>query len=166
MVKGQRATEQQPNSKQIFAYDQIDYYHNSSIDNKGFSELHKNMNRSTADSIKLMVYCYGIPANEQDTAFLSYLKEMGYTQSQINPVKFASIDTILHEMENSDAAAACIRRYRDILIFRKNGAVVGMAKFCFECPTSRFDGFGRSAVGFADVDHLAQILDIKPIKRG
>lgn len=139
--------------KHLLDYDGIDYYQNASITKELYRTLYKNATRSVADSMKFGIYGLNIPNSISDTVFVSYLSEMGYKMSKIDPTLFPSIDSVFTDMFSEHAAYACIKRYKDILIFRKGGQIIATAKICFSCGESRV--FGLSAKHYGNV-----ILDL------
>ncbi|MNE34171.1 hypothetical protein D3C80_1278810 [compost metagenome] len=151
--------------KHFFDYDEIDYYQNF-LDKEGVIGIFNNSRRSPEDSFKLMIFMYNVPRSESDTAFISYLDDMGYRMRKLHPNKFPAVDSLLAGMIENQAAAACIRKYRDILIFRKNGAITGTAKFCFECSSNQVHAIGGIHIdGIPDLERLESILEIHRIKK-
>lgn len=66
---------------------------------------------------------------------------------------------------------ACIAEYRDVLVFKKNGKVTGIAKICFHCQQYSFAGdsfFGSDSFGAGDEFDklLAIVLENSGIKVG
>ena len=58
-------------------------------------------------------------------------------------------------------ATACIHVYRDILIFKKEGKVIGTAKICFDCMSKQIKGTTANTENFGqdgDYEKLEKIL--------
>jgi len=147
--------------KLFFDYDAIDYYFND-INEHASHELYDNHNTSADDSIRTNVILGFTPTDMNDLAFIDKLETFGYSKSSINPSAFKEINDLFSERTPGDAMlSACIYIYRDILIFKKNGKVVGTAKICFACGDSQIKGttaytgmFGQNG----DYERLAKIV--------
>ena len=69
-----------------------------------------------------------------DTIELHNIDEIGYVKQKIVENKFEKLNQIFCERKHKEALAmAYIAIYRDILVFKKNGRIIGTAKICFEC---------------------------------
>jgi hypothetical protein len=157
--------ESTPTSKivgpKFFTYDSIDYYLND-YDEEKLSDLYDNQSKSVLDSIKMGVLLGDIPKSISDLSFINWLDKIGYKKSSLDKSKFPQIDSIFVEKSPTDIiVAACIQVYRDILIFKKNGKVIGTAKICFDCDDHQIYGtkvktdyFGQNG----DFGRLANLL--------
>ena len=80
----------------------------------------------------------------------------------IDKSKFESIDKIFIEKSTlENIATACIHVYRDILIFKKEGKVIGTAKICFDCMSKQIKGTTANTENFGqdgDYEKLEKIL--------
>lgn len=151
------------NSKgeKYFEYDEIEYY-KSEIEEDQIGVLYDNQKKSKIDSLKMGVILGEIPKSISNTGFIQNLKYFGYTKSKIDSTKFNKIDEIFTKKRHSELYAnACIYIYRDILIFKKNSKIIGVAKICFGCDAKVIVGtkvnteeFGMSG----DYEKLRKIL--------
>jgi hypothetical protein len=147
-----------------FEYDELIHYKNDFDENK-IGELYDNQDKSDLDSLKMGVILNDTPKSINDTTFLKKLETFGYKKSIISKTKFNKIDEIFTEKKHSEVlSAACVYVYRDILIFKRNSKIIGIAKICFDCGDSEIVGtkantneFGQSG----DFDTLYEILNKK-----
>ncbi|RYZ48360.1 MAG: hypothetical protein EOP49_18870 [Sphingobacteriales bacterium] len=148
--------------KPFFDYDEIDYYTNRTFSQDDLPGLWDHQERSAFDSMKSGVITDDIPRNVKDLSFIDSLPRMGYEKRVVDQSKFADIGEIFSEKEvKNNVATTCIYIYRDILIFKKQGAVIGTAKICFGCMDHQITGSKAQTGNFGqdgDYDKLEQIL--------
>lgn len=148
--------------KKFFDYNEIDYYHIETKENE-IIELDQNQDKSKIDKLKYHLIYDTIPKNINDLDFLNYMDKIGYLKKKINPSKFESINKIFVEKpEEEIIIAACIPVFRDILVFKKNSKVTGIAKICFSCHQYRIIGTDANTENFGsnnDYSQLGNILD-------
>lgn len=144
----------------FFEYDKIEYYFNNF---KGVRHLiYENRNKSKLDSLKWSVLFGNTPQNISDISFIGKLNKIGYQKSLIETSQFVDIDNIFVEKVTKDnVATGCIYIYRDILVFKKNERIVGIAKVCFECMANQIIGTIANTTNFGqdgDYDRLKKLL--------
>ncbi len=103
-----------------------------------------------------------IPDSSTDGAFIAMLEQVGYRKEVMASAKFKEIDGIFMEKQTSEnLATACIPVYRDILVFKKEGKVTGVAKICFSCGAYQIKGTTAHTANFGqdgDYGKLERIL--------
>ncbi|MFP3592845.1 hypothetical protein [Chryseobacterium sp. SIMBA_038] len=148
--------------KTFFDYDQIDYYSINLGEGK-IKELYENQDKSKVDKYKYTVTIDETPETITDLDFLNYMEMIGYVKKKIDKSKFPQINKIFVEKTASDGyAAACIPVFRDILIFKKQEKVIGIAKICFSCHQYRIIGTHANKENFGtnnDYEKLEFILN-------
>lgn len=81
---------------------------------------------------------------------------------QIDQSKFEQIDKIFREkIVFNKIETACIPWYNDILIFKKKGEIVGIAKINFDCGTNIIIGTNANTENFGqegDYEKLKELL--------
>ena len=147
--------------KKFFDYDEIVYYFNN-YDESKIQELSDNQSKSDIDSIKMGVILGNIPKNISDLSFIDKLEKIGFVKNSVDKSKFADIDKIFIEKSvNENVATACIYIYRDILVFKREGKIVGTAKMCFGCMANQINGTTANTENFGqdgDYDRIEKIL--------
>jgi len=98
--------------------------------------------------------------------FIKDLVGFGFVKQQVPSAKFAKINEILfNEKSKGRKATGCKPFYRDILVFRRDARLVGIAKICFECNQSYMIGIEHQTRNFGeknDYENLEKILKTKP----
>jgi hypothetical protein len=147
--------------KKFFNYDKIDYYH-SNFDSKNSLELLDSEPNSLLDSIKVAVLFGETPESINDTSCINQLTKVGYTKQNINKEKFSKIDSIfIEKTTTTNDGTNCVYIYRDILIFKKQNKIIGIAKICFSCFGNRIVGAKANKINFGqdgDYDKLKSII--------
>lgn len=114
-------------------FDTVEYYtlKNDSLidyDNKG-------------DSIAIEILNNDYPSELNNKEFYKVVQQQKFLKKIIknnDVAKLNEIFTPTYSIVFSENA--CIPNYRDILIFKKNSSVVGLAKICLECKQYHFVG--------------------------
>jgi hypothetical protein len=85
---------------------------------------------------------------------------MGYKMSRIDQELYPSIDSVFMDMSSENAAYACLKKYKDLLIFRKEGQITATVKICFSCGESRVYGISDKHYGnvILDLDQMNFLL--------
>ncbi|QQV04497.1 MULTISPECIES: hypothetical protein [Chryseobacterium] len=147
--------------KKFFDYDAIEHYQ-TDFDKLKIGELYDNKSKSKIDLLKEGVILGDIPHSISDLAFIKNLEQIGFKKTIVDKSKFKSIEEIFVEKTTlENIATACIYVYRDILIFKKESKVVGIAKICFDCLANQIKGTTANTENFGqdgDYGKLAKIL--------
>ncbi|MCU7615714.1 hypothetical protein NZ698_00770 [Chryseobacterium sp. PBS4-4] len=144
--------------KTFFNYDEIDHY---KIEIDDADDLYFDQNISSIDQLKYKVIYQNTPENIDDLDFLNFLNEIGYLKQKINSTDFNNIDNIFIEKpEEEMMTAGCIAIFRDILVFKKNNEVTGVAKICFSCHKYQIVGTETNTDNFGSNNDYSQLADI------
>lgn len=157
----QRKSTKQVIGNKYFDYDEILHFEKrinfSRVSNLYFGEL-----KTKIDSMRNGVYFKNIPNDISDSSVVFLFKKLGYKKSFINKSKFKDIDQIFIEKNvEENVVSSCIYIYRDILVFKKVGKIVGIAKICFECSANKIVGTLSKTENFGqdgDYERLKKIL--------
>jgi hypothetical protein len=139
-----------------FDFDEITHYR-SDIQEGQISGLFEEKSRI------LDLILQDSPDSLSDTAFINDLDQLPFIKTRIDSKHHYEISAIFSDrMRDDSLEAACIAIYRDILIFRKNKQICGLAKVCFSCEKKYILGTKLNTRGFGkhgDFDKLKAILD-------
>lgn len=131
-----------------FEFDQIDYY-SININQDQILELYDKQSNSTIDSLKMGIILDDLPKSIVDTNFILFMKKMGYEKQNIDASKYTVINKLFSEKKvSSSPISMCIYEYRDVLVFRKLGKIIGMAKICFGCSANQITGTSANTQNF------------------
>jgi hypothetical protein len=147
--------------KSFFNFDSIEYY-NIDIDENSAMDLSELQDKSELDKLRYDLIIGEAPESIGNLNFINNLVKIGFKKSEIKSDDFKNISQLFSEKpEREGIYFACIPTFRDILIFKKNKKVVGIAKICFDCnqnqiigSESNIDNFGQGD----DYDKLNVIL--------
>ncbi|RLZ11973.1 hypothetical protein [Faecalibacter macacae] len=151
-----------PNS--YFQFDEIVYYRldENFVD---FNESAKEIN--TLDTTNIEVYQYNVINSSmsldlKNNLLENNLKEVGYSKTEILEKYYKDIDEIFSYKEYKNAFnVGCFPWYRDILIFKKENEIIGIAKICFQCGQHAISGAIGDTEWFGndgDYEKLEKIL--------
>lgn len=148
-------------TKTYFSFDEVVHYQ-LDFDKKLIGSLLENARQSEFDSLKKAVILGGYPVQMSESTLPELLKQIGYKESRVNQNKFSAINDIFSNKDVGDLlVTSCINVYRDILVFKKNNNVVGLAKICFDCKAHHILGTSISTEGFGqngDYEKLENLL--------
>lgn len=139
----------------FFNYDEVIHYHNP-IDDSAIDAVFDARSGSAMDALKKAVLTDDFPKTINDTAFIYQLNKIGYQEKILDRSLFGELDQIFAEKQViSPEATSCIYVYRDILVFRKQGKVIGIAKVCLGCMAHIIRGAHGNTDNFGqDGDYL------------
>ena len=150
-------TECQP----YFQYDQIEWYRNSIPEDQVWNILQKK-NRSDAEIKAFHLLVRGVVNKISDTLILSDLESLGYKKKFLNSNKFSEIDKIFCKRKHREVLyTSCEPVYRDILVFKNQNQIKGVANICFNCGQNIIFGTTKSTSEFGqsgDYQKLLQLL--------
>lgn len=152
------------NHKNYFEFDEIEYYR---LD-PNYVGISENITVfEEKDSAKLENFEYSIihgykPDGIKNDGFQEKLLKVGYVRRGLDSKFYKEINTIFSAKEAVDLyAMACVPWFRDILIFKYEGNVTGIAKICFQCRQSHIRGTKENVYDFGqdgDFEKLEEIM--------
>lgn len=123
-----------------FNFDQVDHY-SIEIDESTLFDLEEKTNLSRNEQLKVDLIVNYKPESIEDTLFVPKLEQFGFTKQKVPDEKFAALKELFREKSHKEVYhLLCIHVYRDVLIFKRNDSIIGMAKICFECLDSQIVG--------------------------
>ena len=145
----------------FYDFDTVDWY--TTVLNEGEVSGYRGRSDLTEDQNMLLHIFYGDkPDSENDTLFLSKIESIGYTKIRIQEKdKVDGVNEIFREgAQLNSYATACIAVYRDILVFRKRGDIVGIVKICLACEESQIHGTKANTAGFGQSDEYRRLAEL------
>ncbi len=125
------------NTKLFFDYEVIEHYYNPMPD----YVMSQGRYVKAEYERKYAIARYNIPKDISDTAFIDDLTYFGYRKRYVKPTKFRELNTIFCKKDITfTTSCGCYGFYTDILIFKKDDAIVGIAKFSFDRIRAYFVG--------------------------
>ena len=141
----------------FFDFDELIHYR-IEIDENVLLQKEGDKNISPEEQLQIDLIIMDEPNSINDTSFVAELEKIGFEKNQIEKNQFEKINEIFKEKEVDEAIAyACIAVYRDILIFKKNNKITGMAKICFSCDQNRMYGTPANTVNFGQEGDYAKL---------
>lgn len=142
-------------------FDQVDHY-SIEIDSGELFDTIDEPNLTEDQQLRQDIIINDTPSSLSDTLFINELEKIGFEKNKITGKKIQSIRDIFREKSHSESLGmSCVAVYRDILIFRKNGKIVGIAKVCFSCLQHQIHGTSANTFEFGqsgDYEKLKSIL--------
>jgi hypothetical protein len=154
-----------PLGNKFFEYDEIDYYSIPTMEGPKRNENSVTAKTENYDSLEEAVYSFDTPRNMDDLSFIGKLESLSYHKGTIPKNIFSSIDSIFSEKSvDIRDFTHCIPEYRDILIFKRQTKIIGVAKVCFQCEQYHIIGTKANTENFGqngDYEKLALLLGKK-----
>lgn len=99
------------------------------------------------------------PEDLSDTLFATKLEQEGYSKNQIPEIKHADLKEIFREKGHDPNVLEwlCMPIYRDILVFKKNEKICGIAKICFDCNQFIIRGTESETENFASFNAFGKL---------
>lgn len=144
-----------------FDFDKIEHFH---VHTHNSIRLSGAKDTLTEDDYKLLsgLVDFNIPSSLSDTFFLSKIEEIGFTKREISETKNDSINELFRRkaFDMNYSFSPCMPIFRDILIFRKQHELVGIAKICFQCKYITVHGTEVDTKFFGSFDGYEKLFKL------
>jgi hypothetical protein len=148
--------------KPYFDFDQVEHYYLNISKDKAYNPDSIDTQTEKQKKKLDLVTNLASPKTLSDSSEYKELDKLDFTKSEIPSNKFDAVNDIFCERKHeSPQYSACSPIYRDILVFKKNSKIVGLAKICFTCDQHVIVGTGNNTEEFGqsgDYDKLKEIL--------
>jgi hypothetical protein len=121
----------------FFDYEVVEHYYNK-YDQRDSANRFDWQDDTEKGKWKRSILFDLTPSSLQDTVFVQYLLKSGFKMKYMKPTKFRALNEVFSVKEYDSTRLSVIRCepiFRDILIFKKDNSIVGVAKICFTCQT-------------------------------
>jgi hypothetical protein len=126
-----------------FEYDQIEHHWIEEMTSHYFTAREKSNKTPLEQRYFDIVWSHKATLPEDSTMFTN-LAELGFQQASVALEKFQPINDFFCGRTPNESMVSpvkmCIPSYRDILVFRRYGKMVGVARICFECDQYAVSG--------------------------
>lgn len=122
-----------------FDFDEVTYYHIEITEDAIHSLLDVEYDYTDKKEFQDAQHLYEIltmdyPQKITDTTFIDDLVSYNFQVKSISSVRFGPIKKIFCDKNNDEQIRnICLPYYRDILVFKKDNKINGLAKICFTC---------------------------------
>ena len=146
----------------FYEFDTVDYYHVDINQDERMALFDRQNNPERDDKIFWDLFFKNTTTKAlKDKEFIANLKRLYKIQGTINKKYYGAINNIFSEKFNSsDYTIACEPEYRDILIFKKDNKVTGIAKICFECEKSNLIGTNKKTAYLGNENDFSRLKGI------
>jgi len=126
----------------FFDYEVIEHYYNPMPDDV----MSQGRYVKAEYDKKYAIARYNVPRDISDTAFIDDLTYFGYRKRYMKPTKFRELNKIICNYESNPAPIHrfrcdnCCKNYTDILVFKKDDVITGIAKISFDGYRAYFVG--------------------------
>lgn len=120
--------------KMFFDFDSVEYY---SLNKSKEEEMGENNSKSIDKVIFDKIFFDDYPEKVNNTVFYKTINSDGFTKFKLSQkdVEYLRSDIFLEKpsLKILENVYACSPQYRDILVFKKNKEISGIAKICLSC---------------------------------
>jgi len=149
-----------------FDFDEIHHYFAQIDENELFSlfpENEEDLPENIRLTLDILTGSEPQELPERLPTFIDKLEDLGFTMKIVDAMNIPDLNDIFREKPEDPNAVftTCIAVYRDILMFKRDGKVIGIAKICFDCLKFHFVGTDANTKNFGqhgDYGRLAKIL--------
>jgi hypothetical protein len=133
-----------------FDFDEMDYFY-TKISEEELTNLENTESQTEKERLFFDMVFGRKLSMMADTVIIPQLETIGFQSEKLNKDIFIKIKEIFCERKSIETTAlACERIYRDILVFKKNGEIVGTAKICFSCEDHIITGTNANTESFGE----------------
>ncbi|WP_141248445.1 hypothetical protein [Flavobacterium sp. ACN6] len=118
----------------FFDFDSVEYF---SLNKSKEEEIVKNNRKGIKDSILNNILYSEFPDKLDNNVFYKTIGASGFSKFKLSQedVEYLRSDILLEKfsLKIFEAVKGCAPEYRDILVFKKNNEISGLAKICLSC---------------------------------
>ena len=92
----------------------------------------KSGNKSAKKKLIYEIVRGTIPNNLNDTLFVKNLEKLNFHKEKLEISQIQKIDEI-YSRGSGNYGVACVKTFRDILVFKRKNTIIGVSKICFDC---------------------------------
>jgi hypothetical protein len=116
----------------FFKFDQIEFYH-TPIAKDSLLVIEMKQDKSKKEKALLQIVTGDVPVSIKDTLFIKNMEILNFKKEILDPKIHSKISHLFSFRETGQPfVSKSNAEYLDVLIFRKNKRIVGMAKVSFE----------------------------------
>ncbi len=146
--------------KLFFDYDEIEYYHIDYDEKENQILIPKNL-KSKIKKLNLNLELGDIQNDIKDVDFINKLENIGFIKKEIDKSNFNEINEIFIEKKvKNPKYMKCLPIFRDILVFKKKGKIIGISKICFSCLQNQIIGTKSITENFGQDGDYEKLKDI------
>ncbi len=153
--------------KYYFNFDNVELFTIDIDEEKVIDVWSKKLKNQDEEFFSKIIGGNNIPKSITDISFLTKIKNLGYKKIIIEDSKNKELKNIFRFKKNTIIDSfACPAIYRDILVFKLKGKIVGIAKICFSCRHHHIVGTKLNTEQFGqggDYEKLYELLYNKKI---
>ncbi|CAA9195134.1 hypothetical protein FLACOL7796_00474 [Flavobacterium collinsii] len=120
--------------KMFFDFDSVEYY---SLNKSKEVEMDNNHSKGIDNTIEDKIFFDDYPEKVNSDVFIKTINSDGFSKFELSQkdVEYLRNDIFLEKsyLKMFEYVYACAPEYRDILIFKKNEEISGVAKICLSC---------------------------------
>lgn len=121
--------------KVFFDYEVVEHYYNK-YNRSDSANRYDWKDDTEKGKWKLSILFDWTSGSLSDTVFVPYLLKCGFKMRYMKPTRFKALNQVFDKKEYDTTYLSVIRCapiFRDVLVFKKDNNIVGIAKICFEC---------------------------------
>lgn len=131
-----------------FGFDAVEHY-SIAISEEDVFKLREKPRLTNLEKRQLEALLDYGPDSIGNDAHFRHLERLGFSKRNMNAAQMDTLRSIFCERAHEDfATTACVAVWRDILLFKQQGALTGTAKICFDCYRSSINGTNRNTAEF------------------
>lgn len=149
-------TEDNFKEEYFFNFNKVDYYSISSE-----NDLGQVLMKDTLSKIDKFYLSVLNDNNHSEIGFVDSLEMIGYVKVPIQKAKVRAFTELFKSRKVEEwEMSSCEPIYRDILVFRNEANVVGVAKICFSCEQHFIIGSNFPTESFGQAGEFQELLEL------
>lgn len=124
----------------FFHFDKVEYYH-PTITKEELHSIIMKPNKTREEQALLQIVTGDIPVSIKDTMFIKNMEILNFKKDTIDTKMNLKISHLFSLREATESKPkTCNTEFSNILIFRRNNHIIGMAKIDFNCMKHQMIG--------------------------
>ncbi|MCZ8170011.1 MAG: hypothetical protein O9297_07840 [Flavobacterium sp.] len=144
----------------LFEFDTVIHY-SKNITGDSISYIYNKEKSDPKYKLYRKIFESEYPKKLSEKSIEKELVEFGYIANVLSQTQKKDINFLFSKYVNDEYIfQGCIPVYRDILIFKKNEEVIGIAKICFDCKMLYIVGSNKKYSNLVDFSEFKKLNDL------
>lgn len=149
-------------NEQYFDYNKVEHYYLEETHEKGLMKINKKEPKTEEEKSMLDLYFGKDELQFSDSIkILNSIHLINYTKHDISVEDIHRLKKIFRNRQISESYDyMCFREYRDILVFKYNNSISGIALICFKCKQNEIIGTNINTLDFGQKGNYEKLQKI------
>ncbi|NUY80271.1 hypothetical protein HUK80_05130 [Flavobacterium sp. MAH-1] len=161
LVSCKQGKTETPGAQPFFLFDKVIHYHKD-ISQAEMDSLDSKPDKSRMDLGLMQIVTGNVPTSPRDTLFVQNMDILKFSKKELDASLNMKLSEIFSQKETkgTNSETNCRPIYKDVLVFRQKGKVVGVAKISFDCKKQQMVGIRYTPKDFGKAGEYEELQKV------